>query len=72
MNIRIAKGNWQRLKGALIAQWGVLTGDHLRIVAGRHQQISGRLHVAYAIAQQELGRQMPSVRRPGHHARRTE
>jgi len=72
MNLNIAKGNWQRLKGALIARWGALMGDHLRIVAGRHQQIAGRLHIAYGIAQQELGRQMATVRRRSQHARRYE
>ena len=65
MNTNIAKGNWQRFKGALIARWGALTGDHLRVVAGRHQQISGRLHVAYGNAQQQLGRQMAQIHRKG-------
>ena len=63
MNLSIAKGHWQRLQGALVAGWGKLTGDHLRIVAGRHQQIAGRLHVAYAIAQRELARQRVTIER---------
>jgi len=46
MNLSIAKGNWQRLHGALLSVWGTLTGDPLRVVAGRHRQIAGRLHVA--------------------------
>ena len=33
MNLSIAKGHWQRLQGALLAGWGKVTGDHLRIVA---------------------------------------
>jgi len=72
MNRNIAKGNWQRLKGALIAQWGALTGDHLRVIAGRHQQISGRLHIAYGVAQRELGRQMAGIHRQSQHLRRYE
>lgn len=61
MYSNIAKGHWQRLKGVVVAGWGALTGDHLRVVAGRHQQIAGRLHVAYGMAQRELSRQMTSV-----------
>lgn len=63
MNPNIAKGHWQRLKGALQARWGMLTRDHLRIAAGRHQQIAGRLHIAYGVAQRELARQMTSIER---------
>ena len=63
MNLTIANGYWQRLQGTLLAGWGKLTGDHLRVVAGRHQQIAGRLHVAYGVAQRELARQMVTVER---------
>ena len=63
MNLTIAKGHWQRLQGALLTGWGTLTGDHLRVVAGRHQQIAGRLHVAYAMAQRELARQLVTIER---------
>jgi uncharacterized protein YjbJ (UPF0337 family) len=63
MNLSIAKGNWQRLHGALLSVWGTLTGDPLRVVAGRHRQIAGRLHVAYGIAQRELARQMGTIER---------
>jgi len=63
MNASIAKGHWQRLKGALSALWGSLTGDRLQVVYGRHQQISGRLHIAYGVAQLQLERQMTSIRR---------
>ena len=63
MNSNIAKGNWQRLKGALIVRWGSLTGDHLRVAAGRHQQIAGRRHVACGAAQQRLSRQMAGIHR---------
>lgn len=63
MNHSIAKGHWQRLQGALLSSWGRLTGDPLRVVAGRHQQIAGRLHVAYGVAQRELARQMVTIER---------
>jgi len=63
MNANIAKGNWQRLKGAVMARWGSLTGDRLRVASGRHQQIAGRLHVAYGVAQLQLKRQMASIER---------
>jgi len=61
MNAHIAKGHWQRLKGALVSLWGTLTGDRLRIAQGRHRRIAGRLHVAYGAAQRDLARQITSV-----------
>jgi uncharacterized protein YjbJ (UPF0337 family) len=63
MNLSIAQGSWQRLRGVLLAGWGKLTGDHLRVAAGRRQQIAGRLHVAYGVAQRELARQMVTIER---------
>jgi uncharacterized protein YjbJ (UPF0337 family) len=71
MNINIAKGHCQRLKGALVARWGILTGNRLRVAAGRHQQIAGRLHIAYGIAQRELARQIMTVERRSRERRAT-
>jgi uncharacterized protein YjbJ (UPF0337 family) len=63
MNQSIAKGQWERLKGTLLAAWGKLTGDPLRVVAGRHQQIAGRLQVGYGVARRELARQRVTIER---------
>jgi uncharacterized protein YjbJ (UPF0337 family) len=63
MNSNIARGKWQQFKGAVTAQWGSITGDHLRVMAGRHLQMVGGLHAAYGQAKDEVGRQIDGVHR---------
>ena len=63
MNSDVARGKWQQLKGAVTVQWGRMTGDQLRVIAGRHLQRVGRLHAACGRAQAEVGRQIDRVRR---------
>lgn len=61
MNSNIAQGNWQQIKGAVIAQWGRATGDRSRVHAGRHLQMMGAMHAAYGRVKDEVGRQIDRV-----------
>lgn len=61
MNSNIARGKWQQLKGAVTAQWGHVTHDPLRVMAGRHLQMVGGLHAACGQARDEVGRQIDEV-----------
>jgi uncharacterized protein YjbJ (UPF0337 family) len=63
MNSNIARGKWQQLKGAVSARWGHVTGDHLRVITGRHSQMVGGLHAAYGQAKDEIGHQIDGVHR---------
>ena len=68
MNRSIANGKWQQFTGALAVRWGALTGDRLRVIHGRHRQMTGGLHVAYGMTQYALGKEMDGIQRRSRHA----
>lgn len=51
-------GRWEQLKGQVKTQWGRLTDDDLAEVEGRREQLVGKVHERYAIAQEEAQRQV--------------
>lgn len=51
-------GNWAQWKGRVQERWGKLTQDQLDVIAGRRDQLSGRIQDAYGITQEEADRQL--------------
>ena len=45
-------------RGKVQEQWGKLTNDDLDIIAGKRDQLIGRLQVRYGDAQDEIERQV--------------
>ena len=39
----IVKGNWKQFKGKVKAQWGKLTDDHLDEIAGKRDELAGKI-----------------------------
>jgi uncharacterized protein YjbJ (UPF0337 family) len=58
MNWDRIEGNWKQLTGRAKAQWGKLTDDDLDVVAGRREQLSGKIQERYGIAKDEAERQV--------------
>ena len=58
MNWDRIEGNWKQLKGKVKAQWGDLTDDDLDVVAGRREQLAGKLQERYGVAVEEAERQV--------------
>jgi uncharacterized protein YjbJ (UPF0337 family) len=58
MNWDTIEGNWKQLAGQTKAQWGKLTGDDLREIAGRRDQLAGKIQERYGIAKEEAERQL--------------
>jgi uncharacterized protein YjbJ (UPF0337 family) len=52
MNWDTAKGNWTLLKGNMKLQWGNLTDDHLSKIAGRRDQLAGKIQKTCATTKQ--------------------
>ena len=52
MNWDTAKGNWTLFKGNMKLQWGKLTNDHLSKLAGRRDQLTGKIQKAYGATKQ--------------------
>ena len=53
MNWDRIQGNWKQVVGKAKAQWGKLTDDDLDVVAGRREQLAGRIQERYGIAKDE-------------------
>jgi uncharacterized protein YjbJ (UPF0337 family) len=56
MNEDQIKGNWKQFKGKVKEQWGKLTDDDIEVIAGRADQLVGKLQERYGIARQEAER----------------
>ena len=54
MNWDRIQGNWKQVAGKAKAQWGKLTDDDLDVVAGRREQLAGRIQERYGIAKDEV------------------
>jgi uncharacterized protein YjbJ (UPF0337 family) len=58
MNWDRIQGNWKQVTGQAKAQWGKLTDDDLEVVAGRRDELAGKIQVRYGVAVEEANRQM--------------
>lgn len=53
MNEDRIKGNWKQFKGKIQEQWGKLTDDDFDVVAGRREQMLGKIQERQGIAKEE-------------------
>ena len=53
MNSDRMEGKWKQMKGAIKEKWGKLTDDDLDMIAGKKDQLAGRLQERYGIAKEE-------------------
>jgi uncharacterized protein YjbJ (UPF0337 family) len=60
MNWDQVEGNWKQFKGKVKEQWGKLTDDQLDVVAGKRDQLIGKVQEAYGISKDEAERQLKS------------
>jgi uncharacterized protein YjbJ (UPF0337 family) len=58
MNWDRIQGNWKQVVGKAKSQWGKLTDDDLDVVAGRREQLAGRIQERYGIAKDEVEKQI--------------
>jgi uncharacterized protein YjbJ (UPF0337 family) len=58
MDWNIVEGNWKQFKGKVKAQWGKLTDDHLDVIAGKRDQLAGKIQETYGITKDETERQI--------------
>ena len=52
------QGNWKQLKGKIKEQWGRLTDDDLDVIAGKRDQLLGRIQERHGIAKHEAEEQV--------------
>ena len=63
MNHDRIDGNWKQVKGKLKEQWGKLTDDDLDVIAGRRDQLLGRIQERHGVAKEEAERQVQTFER---------
>ena len=57
MNQDRIRGRWKQWKGKVKEQWGKLTDDDLDVIAGRRDQLLGRIQQRHGLARDEADRQ---------------
>jgi uncharacterized protein YjbJ (UPF0337 family) len=57
MNWDQVEGNWKQLKGKAKQQWGKFTDDELDVIAGKKDELIGKLQERYGMARQEAERE---------------
>ncbi len=63
MNHDRMSGNWKQVKGKIKEQWGKLTDDDLDVIAGKRDQLLGRIQERHGIAKDKAERQALRLRR---------
>jgi uncharacterized protein YjbJ (UPF0337 family) len=58
MNWDVIEGNWKQFKGHVKEKWGKLTDDHLDTIAGKRDQLAGRIQEAYGITKDQAELQL--------------
>jgi uncharacterized protein YjbJ (UPF0337 family) len=53
MNSDQLEGKWKQVKGQVREKWGQLTDDDIHVIAGRRDQLIGRIQERYGIAKEK-------------------
>lgn len=52
MNWDRIQGNWKQVVGKAKTQWGKLTDDDIDVIAGRRDQLLGKIQERYGVAKE--------------------
>ena len=58
MNWDRIEGQWSQLRGKAREQWGKLTDDDIDVVAGKRDQLAGRIQERYGVKKEEAEHQV--------------
>jgi len=53
MNSDTVEGNWKQFKGKVKEQWGKLTDDDFDVIAGKRDQLLGRIQERHGVSRDE-------------------
>ncbi|PQO31971.1 CsbD family protein [Bremerella cremea] len=62
MNWDTIKGNWKEFRGNVRQQWGKLTDDDMEVIAGKRDELVGKIQQRYGVAKEEAERQIDQFR----------
>jgi uncharacterized protein YjbJ (UPF0337 family) len=52
------EGKWNQLKGAVKQRWGKLTDDDLDVIAGKKDELLGKLQEKYGITKEQAEKEL--------------
>ncbi len=52
MNWDFVQGNWKQVAGKVKQQWGKLTDDDLAKIAGKREELEGKLQERYGLTKE--------------------
>ena len=58
MNEDRIQGNWKQFKGKIREQWGKLTDDDLDVIAGKRDQLLGKIQERQGLAKDAAEKQL--------------
>ena len=58
MNWDQIAGNWKQVKGNAKQQWGKLTDDQLDVIAGKRDELVGKIQVSYGLTKEATEKQV--------------
>ena len=61
MNRDWLEGNWKQARGKVRERWGKLTDDDLDVIAGRRDQLIGRIQELYGNTRDEVAREIDEM-----------
>jgi uncharacterized protein YjbJ (UPF0337 family) len=63
MNWDRMEGQWKQRRGKAVHHWGKMMNDELAAIAGKYEQLVGRLQEKYGIASEESKHQVDDFRK---------
>lgn len=58
MNWDQVEGKWKQMSGSVKQKWGKLTDDDLNVIAGKEEQLQGKIQERYGITREEAAKQI--------------
>jgi uncharacterized protein YjbJ (UPF0337 family) len=63
MNWDQIKGNWKQMKGKVKQKWGKLTDDDLTVIAGKRDELAGKLQQRYGYEKEQAEKELDEFSR---------
>jgi uncharacterized protein YjbJ (UPF0337 family) len=72
MNWDCVEGQWKQRRGKAVQHWGKMMNDELAAIAGKYEELVGRLQEDYGIAMEKASVQVARYREAAEQLKRSE
>jgi len=63
MNWDRMEGEWKQRRGKAVHHWGKMMNDELAAIAGKYEELVGRLQTKYGIAKEKANSQVKEIKK---------